>query len=469
MALAAGRPAMILERPDIFGSSRATAPLEVSGWAWSGLGIESVVVSIDGEIEIDAARDLYRPDLRRLFGDALATSGFCVHVDPRDWAPGPHELCVVATDRAGRAIGVAGAVESIPRRAAGGPAHTGPDGAIDPLPNGGGRDQRFVPSIHRRAAPTPELYARYRWAAHAVRGANVLDVGCGTGTGAALLAEHAGRVTGVDRSSEAIVTATPRHRAVAFQQADLLDLPFAAGEFDAVVCFETIEQVADTARALDELQRVLAPNGVLLISSANRGVYPPGNPLHLSELSADELRAALEARFANVATHHQQTYAASLICDSGILAHDDPTQPIPTTTTKTTAHPPDTALYTIATATNGTPPTPPAHHELTLGAPLDERERRRLAAVWKKRCIQADRKLAEARSEELFQRGALAARLERLDATETELRERIAVAERRLARDQAATATLLRSASWRLTAPLRKTKRGIRAVRGGAP
>jgi hypothetical protein len=112
-ALAEGRPALIVERPDMFGTRQAPRPLEVSGWAWSGAGIETVLVVIDDEIEIKALHDLFRPDLRSLFGDNLATSGFAVRIDPRDWPPGPHKLTVIAIDATGHAIGVSGAVESV--------------------------------------------------------------------------------------------------------------------------------------------------------------------------------------------------------------------------------------------------------------------------------------------------------------------------------------------------------------------
>jgi len=255
------------------------------------------------------------------------------------------------------------------------------------------------------APDPPELLCRYRWAAHAAGGGNVLDVGRGTETGAA---------------------------------PDLLDLPFGAGEFDAIVCFETIDEVSDPGRALDELQRVLTPDGVLLISSA----------IH-------DLPAALAARFANVATHHQQTYAASLICDSRTLAHDDPTQPIPTTTTKTSAHPPDTTLCTIATATNGTPPTPPTHHELTLGAPPDDDG----LALWRDRAIEAEINLTVCETDTFWERYVGNETILIGTTRETHLKRQLANLEREREAARDALWALERSASWRLTAPLRRIKR----------
>jgi SAM-dependent methyltransferase len=48
--------------------------------------------------------------------------------------------------------------------------------------------------------------------------------------------------------------------------ADLHELPVDDGSFDAVVCTEVLEHVAEPARVLDELARVLRPGGSVLIT-----------------------------------------------------------------------------------------------------------------------------------------------------------------------------------------------------------
>ncbi|MCZ6474269.1 MAG: class I SAM-dependent methyltransferase [SAR324 cluster bacterium] len=47
---------------------------------------------------------------------------------------------------------------------------------------------------------------------------------------------------------------------------DTLNLPFASGRFDRVICSEVLEHVADPARAARELARVLKPGGVIAVS-----------------------------------------------------------------------------------------------------------------------------------------------------------------------------------------------------------
>ena len=165
-----------------------------------------------------------------------------------------------------------------------------------------------------------EHLARYWLAADLASGLDVLDAGCGVGYGAQMIARAgASRVVGIDLSPEAIATASERVGEVAeFQVGDVRDLPFDAGSFDLVVCFEVLEHLEDPEAAITALKGVLREGGRLVVSSPNRGVYPPGNPYHLHELTVEELRDALTARFANVVLMRQHPWLATLI-DSGTL------------------------------------------------------------------------------------------------------------------------------------------------------
>jgi ubiquinone/menaquinone biosynthesis C-methylase UbiE len=94
-------------------------------------------------------------------------------------------------------------------------------------------------------------------------GARLLDAGCGTGQLARWIIEqepHA-RVTLLDAAPEMLDRAS-----VSVERkilGDLLDLPLASEMFDIVVCTWALETVNHPARALLELQRVLAPGGLL--------------------------------------------------------------------------------------------------------------------------------------------------------------------------------------------------------------
>ena len=180
--------------------------------------------------------------------------------------------------------------------------------------------ERFDPATMNGLIAAEHL-ARYWLAADLARGLEVLDAGCGVGYGAEMIARAgASRVVGIDLEPEAIATASERAGEMAdFQVGDVQDLPFDEGSFDLVVCFEVLEHLEDPEPAITALKGVLREDGLLIVSSPNRGVYPPGNPHHLHEFTLEELRDALAARFANVVLMRQHPWLASLI-DDGTLA-----------------------------------------------------------------------------------------------------------------------------------------------------
>ncbi len=165
--------------------------------------------------------------------------------------------------------------------------------------------ERFVPGA--KGLMKLEHLQRYALCHQLVRGRRVLDVASGEGYGAAMLAATAARVVGIDMDPGAV-----RHARDTYARAPNLQfvvgrgeaLPVASQSVDVVVCFETIEHLEQQAEMLDELKRVLTPDGVLVISSPDRLAYsastPGANPFHLKELSLPELDALLRARFRTV-------------------------------------------------------------------------------------------------------------------------------------------------------------------------
>ncbi len=151
-------------------------------------------------------------------------------------------------------------------------------------------------------------FARYTFAREFAEGSRVLDVGCGTGYGAAHLAQGASAVTGLDASTEAIEYAAAHYRFsnLSYETGSATALPFANGHFALVTCFEVIEHVEDWGRALDEIARVLAPGGTALISTPNRLYYTDSrgtegpNPFHIHEFDAGEFERELQRRFGSV-------------------------------------------------------------------------------------------------------------------------------------------------------------------------
>ncbi len=161
---------------------------------------------------------------------------------------------------------------------------------------------------------------RYHFAAQVVAGKRVLDLASGEGFGAAILAEHAAEIVGVDVDPRTIEHSrrTYGRRNLSFVEGSMVDRPtLPDGPFDVVTCFEAIEHVADHDGLLDAVQSLLAEDGLLLLSTPDRDVYsdPSGqpNPYHVRELNRPELLDLLRSRFPHVQLWGQATMTGSVM------------------------------------------------------------------------------------------------------------------------------------------------------------
>jgi SAM-dependent methyltransferase len=103
-------------------------------------------------------------------------------------------------------------------------------------------------------------------------GDRVLDLGSGAGDFTAEIARAGAIPVGIEVADAAIARASSRHPGVDFRLAPIDGpLPAGDGEFEVVWSSEVIEHVADTARWLSEVRRVLAPGGRLLLTTPSHG------------------------------------------------------------------------------------------------------------------------------------------------------------------------------------------------------
>jgi SAM-dependent methyltransferase len=148
-----------------------------------------------------------------------------------------------------------------------------------------------------------EHWHRYLIAAQYASGKRVLDVASGEGYGSHLISRTAQSVTGVDVSAEAVAHASEKYRTsnLRYQCASCTDIRLPDASFDLIVSFETIEHITEHEQFLREVNRLLAPGGVFLISSPNRPEYSEktgyNNEYHVKELDRTELKKLLDTHW----------------------------------------------------------------------------------------------------------------------------------------------------------------------------
>ena len=98
---------------------------------------------------------------------------------------------------------------------------------------------------------------------------------------------------------------------VSFRQGDAANIPLKDHSIDAVVSFETIEHIDEMLQNqfLQEIDRVLKPDGLLIMSTPNKAVYSDRyhyfNEYHIHEFYHDEFQKFLKRYFPYVHIYQQ--------------------------------------------------------------------------------------------------------------------------------------------------------------------
>jgi SAM-dependent methyltransferase len=176
---------------------------------------------------------------------------------------------------------------------------TGQPEGVPPLQLTG---ERTLPDVPAENYWFRRHLAVYEWIAERCGGLHVVDMACGEGYGAEVLARRARRVTGVDANPEA-----HEHARLKYTRPGLRFVRNAIElhqePCDALVFLQTIEHVQDPEAVL---RRFKAMAGTVYVSTPNLlTLAPPGasksaNPWHVREYRAEEFRALCESVFSRV-------------------------------------------------------------------------------------------------------------------------------------------------------------------------
>jgi 2-polyprenyl-3-methyl-5-hydroxy-6-metoxy-1,4-benzoquinol methylase len=150
--------------------------------------------------------------------------------------------------------------------------------------------------------------AVYEWIAARVAGMRVIDMACGEGYGADVLARAAASVVGVDANPEAHEHARLRYRRANLRfERDLVET--FSEQADAVVFLQTIEHLKDPGAVLEHFRSLVGERGTAYVSTPNvltlapKGAPRSDNPWHVHEYRADEFAALCRSSFATVEMH----------------------------------------------------------------------------------------------------------------------------------------------------------------------
>ena len=127
-------------------------------------------------------------------------------------------------------------------------------------------EQKHFTSFLAKGKPSAEhlkIIELFSW-----KGKKVIDVGCGTGLFAHLVAKKGAEVTGIDFSEQAIKLAQRNHshRKLHFKKMNVNELK---GKFDVIVSIGTLEHVDKPLYLLKFFKKHLNTNGKIIITSPN--------------------------------------------------------------------------------------------------------------------------------------------------------------------------------------------------------
>ena len=130
----------------------------------------------------------------------------------------------------------------------------------------------------------PELYSYLegfrkkiiqQWYDQYLKNKDCLVLGCGNGEDIKDFEKLSSKIVGIDISSRLIKEATKKFKRHYFILGDAENLPFKNKSFDIVLCKSILHHLPNLEKALNEINRILKKNGILLIAYEPCLLNPP--------------------------------------------------------------------------------------------------------------------------------------------------------------------------------------------------
>ena len=129
----------------------------------------------------------------------------------------------------------------------------------------------------------------------------VLEVGCGEGRGIDLIIDKCKSYTAIDKIEPVIDQLRKKYPFGKFLSGNIPPLTqFSDNSFDRIFSFQVIEHIEDDHLFLSEINRILKPGGIALITTPNRPRSLSRNPWHTREYTAQELSDLAKNYFSSV-------------------------------------------------------------------------------------------------------------------------------------------------------------------------
>lgn len=113
-----------------------------------------------------------------------------------------------------------------------------------------------------------------KWLPSELRGARVLEVGCGAGRFTEVMLDAGAEVVAIDYSNavDACLANNGPNSNLTLAQADVYHLPFEPASFDFVFCYGVLQHTPDPHAAFQSLVKCLKPGGRLAVDVYKKGI-----------------------------------------------------------------------------------------------------------------------------------------------------------------------------------------------------